>query len=106
MKRIVYGLLLASLLIVPSSAKASEATDAAILAQLKALNDTIVTLNMRSEAFSSRLDKIEKGQQTAATNQVRTALNRVPQPNNSASLNQALNQTQGQCASGKCGQSR
>ncbi len=101
MKKAICGLLLAALLIVPSSAKASPETDAAMLAQLKMLNESI-------QSFSGRLDKIEKAQGQAAVGQVSRALNRVPQPQNSGSLNAALNQTQGQCSGpgGKCGQSR
>lgn len=96
MKRVICGLLLACLLIVPSSAKASSETDAALLAQLKMLGDSIQTLN-------GRLEKIEKAQSMAATSQVSRALNRVPQPNNSASLNAALATTQGQCNGKSCG---
>jgi hypothetical protein len=99
MKRMFCGLLLAVALVLPSSAKASPETDAALLAQLKMLNESM-------QSLTGRIDKIEKAQGAAAVGQVRTALNRVPQPNNSASLNQALSTTQGQCASGRCGQSR
>jgi hypothetical protein len=79
----------------PMVAKADDSANAAIVAQLKMMTETLT-------ALTARLDKIEGERATASTAAVRTALTRQP----SANLNAALNTTGQQCQGGSCGRSR